>query len=124
MRMPQLVPGKRVVRVMPNTPCLVSESAAAFALGSNATEEDKEVVQNLMGAVGYACEVKEYQIDGERACCLFPWIKCVRRETRNSAKMLGDIHHAAISRIYIDEKYACLWLSMIPGVHTFEVQSQ
>eukprot|EP00904_Undaria_pinnatifida_P009007 jgi/Undpi1/5236/HiC_scaffold_2.g00517.m1 len=59
----QLVPGKRVVRVMPNTPCLVSECAAAFSLGSVATEDDREVVQSLLGAVGYACEVKESQLD-------------------------------------------------------------
>lgn len=58
-----LVPGKRVVRVMPNTPCLVSESAAAFSLGSVATDEDRELVQSLLGAVGYACEVKESQLD-------------------------------------------------------------
>eukprot|EP00903_Cladosiphon_okamuranus_P012498 g11703.t1 len=58
-----LVPGKRVVRVMPNTPCLVSESAAAFALGTHAREEDRELVQSLLSAVGYACEVKESQLD-------------------------------------------------------------
>lgn len=62
----QLVPGKRVVRVMPNTPCLVSESAAGFSLGSRAGAEDRELVQSLLGAVGYACEVKEYQLDGEK----------------------------------------------------------
>lgn len=50
---------------MPNTPCLVSESAAAFALGTHAKEEDRELVQSLLGAVGYACEVKESQLDGE-----------------------------------------------------------
>ncbi|CAM9296014.1 unnamed protein product [Hapterophycus canaliculatus] len=59
----ELVPGKRVVRVMPNTPCLVSESAAAFSLGSHAKEEDRDLVQSLLSAVGYACEVKEYQLD-------------------------------------------------------------
>eukprot|EP00611_Tribonema_gayanum_P015297 TRINITY_DN2712_c0_g1_i2.p1 TRINITY_DN2712_c0_g1~~TRINITY_DN2712_c0_g1_i2.p1 ORF type:complete len:323 (-),score=118.36 TRINITY_DN2712_c0_g1_i2:126-968(-) len=55
--------GARVVRVMPNTPCLVSESAAAFALGTHATAEDRALVQELMGSVGYACEVKESQLD-------------------------------------------------------------
>lgn len=61
---------------MPNTPCLVSESAAAFSLGSHAKEEDRELVQSLLSAVGYACEVKEYQLDGEdglggKYCLLF-----------------------------------------------------
>mmetsp|Transcript_14321 Transcript_14321/g.20262 ORF Transcript_14321/g.20262 Transcript_14321/m.20262 type:complete len:320 (+) Transcript_14321:29-988(+) len=53
----------RVVRVMPNTPCLVNETAAGFALGKNATEKDRDLVQKLMGSVGYACEVKENQLD-------------------------------------------------------------
>lgn len=54
-----------MIRVMPNTPCLVSESAAAFALGAHAKQEDRELVQSLLSAVGYACEVKESQLDGE-----------------------------------------------------------
>eukprot|EP00903_Cladosiphon_okamuranus_P019207 g17661.t1 len=60
----QLVPGKRVVRVMPNTPCLVSEGAAGFSMGSHAKDEDRDMVQRLMGAVGLACEVKEPLLDG------------------------------------------------------------
>ena len=62
----KIVPGKRVVRVMPNTPCLVSEGACGFSLGAHATEKDREVVHSLLGAVGYACEVKEPLLDGER----------------------------------------------------------
>eukprot|EP00752_Nemacystus_decipiens_P008255 g7382.t1 len=60
----QLVPGKRVIRVMPNTPCLVSEGAAGFSMGSHATVEDRSTVQRLMGAVGLAFEVKEPLLDG------------------------------------------------------------
>lgn len=52
---------------MPNTPCLVSESAAGFTMGQHTTEEDKEIVQSVLGAVGYAVEVKESQIDGALA---------------------------------------------------------
>ncbi|CAM9884826.1 unnamed protein product, partial [Ectocarpus fasciculatus] len=44
----QLVPGKRVVRVMPNTPCLVSEGATGFSMGSLATDEDRDTVHALM----------------------------------------------------------------------------
>ena len=60
------MPGKRVVRVMPNTPCLVSEGACGFSLGVHGTDKDREVVHSLLGAVGYACEVKEPLLDGER----------------------------------------------------------
>lgn len=34
-------------------------------MGSLATERDKEVVQGILGSVGYACEVKEPLLDGE-----------------------------------------------------------
>ena len=41
-----------LVRVMPNTPCLVGASASAMCLGGAATEEDGEVVRALFAAVG------------------------------------------------------------------------
>lgn len=42
----------RVIRVMPNTPCLVGETAAAMCLGGRADDDDAEVVQTLFSAVG------------------------------------------------------------------------
>lgn len=60
----QFVPGKAVIRVMPNTPCLVSEGATGFSMGAHATSKDRDVVQSLMGAVGLAYEVKETLLDG------------------------------------------------------------
>ncbi|CAM9336246.1 unnamed protein product [Pylaiella littoralis] len=60
----RFIPGKRVARVMPNTPCLVSEGACGFSMGSHGTAEDRDMVQRLMGAVGLACEVKETLLDG------------------------------------------------------------
>lgn len=53
----------RLVRVMPNTPCLVGASASAFALGGAATAEDGELVQRLLSAVGVAVEVPEGLLD-------------------------------------------------------------
>jgi pyrroline-5-carboxylate reductase len=55
--------GARVIRVMPNTPALVGESAAGFALGKAATVADGESVQKLFSAVGMAFQVKEYLLD-------------------------------------------------------------
>jgi len=52
-----------LVRVMPNTPCLVGQSASAFCLGGDATAEDAKLVRDLLGAVGLAIEVEEKLMD-------------------------------------------------------------
>lgn len=57
------LPGRRVVRVMPNTPCLVGQAAVGFALGKHANEKDREVVNTIFGSVGLAMEVKESLLD-------------------------------------------------------------
>ncbi len=53
----------RVIRVMPNTPALVLAGASAFALGTQASEEDAAVAQNIFGSVGVAVRVKEALLD-------------------------------------------------------------
>jgi pyrroline-5-carboxylate reductase len=55
--------GLRVIRVMPNTPALVGASASAFAVGSSATRADAQTVQQFLGSVGIALEVKEKLLD-------------------------------------------------------------
>jgi pyrroline-5-carboxylate reductase len=55
--------GARVIRVMPNTPALVGEAAAAFALGKSATAADGELAKKLLSAVGIAFPVKETLLD-------------------------------------------------------------
>ncbi len=53
----------RVVRVMPNTPCLIGCGASAYALGPGAGPEDGAIVGQLMGAVGIAYAVDESLLD-------------------------------------------------------------
>ncbi len=53
----------RVVRVMPNTPCLVGASATGYAVGPAALPGDGEVVAKLFGSVGVALAVPENQLD-------------------------------------------------------------
>ena len=53
----------RIIRCMPNTPALVGEGAAAFALGQSATTADAETAKTLLGSVGIALEVPESQLD-------------------------------------------------------------
>lgn len=55
--------GSRVIRVMPNTPALVGQSASAFAPGRMATPEDCVQAHNLLSAVGKAFQVKESLLD-------------------------------------------------------------
>lgn len=55
--------GARVIRVMPNTPALVGESASAFASGKSATRADTDLAQKLFAAVGVAFPVKESLLD-------------------------------------------------------------
>jgi pyrroline-5-carboxylate reductase len=53
----------RLVRVMPNTPCLVGLGASAYALGSTASEEDGRFVSRILSAVGQAWPVPERLLD-------------------------------------------------------------
>jgi pyrroline-5-carboxylate reductase len=53
----------RVIRVMPNTPALIGQGAAAYALGPGATAADGELVGRLLGAVGRAYAVEEKHLD-------------------------------------------------------------
>jgi pyrroline-5-carboxylate reductase len=58
-----LGPGPRLVRVMPNTPCLIGQGASGYSLGSRATREDGALVGRLFGALGAAWRVDEKLLD-------------------------------------------------------------
>lgn len=53
----------RLIRVMPNTPCLVQQGACGFCLGPNATDDDAKLVKRLLDSVGLAVEVDEKMLD-------------------------------------------------------------
>ena len=53
----------RLVRVMPNTPCLVGRGASGFCLGQKATADDGRLVEQLLGAVGTAYQLDEKLLD-------------------------------------------------------------
>lgn len=55
--------GGRLVRVMPNTPALLGEGAAAYCLGRDATEADGRVVRSCLASVGRAYLVPETLLD-------------------------------------------------------------
>jgi pyrroline-5-carboxylate reductase len=54
---------KSVIRVMPNTPCLVGQSAAAYACGSKSGEDDKKSCEAIFNSVGTISEVPEKLMD-------------------------------------------------------------
>jgi pyrroline-5-carboxylate reductase len=54
----------RVVRVMPNTPCLVGEAASGYCCGKWASDHDSATTARIFGAVGTVHKVTEAQMDG------------------------------------------------------------
>jgi pyrroline-5-carboxylate reductase len=54
---------RRIIRVMPNTPCLVGASASAFSLGPTATPDDGALVERILNAVGRAFRLPEHLLD-------------------------------------------------------------
>ncbi len=59
--------GARVVRVMPNTPCLVGQAASAYSGGRWAKGEDLERVGRIFSSVGVAVPVEEHHLDAVTA---------------------------------------------------------
>jgi pyrroline-5-carboxylate reductase len=57
------VPGRPVVRAMPNTPAVVGRGAAAIAAGTHADETHLELAERVLGAVGTVVRVPESQLD-------------------------------------------------------------
>jgi len=59
----RLQTGVRIIRVMPNTPCLIGVSATAFALGKSANDTDGQLVHDLFNAVGKVFRLDEKYLD-------------------------------------------------------------
>lgn len=53
----------RIVRVMPNTPCLIGKGVCAYSLGQNATPEDGALVGQLLAPLGSHWMVEEKLLD-------------------------------------------------------------
>ena len=59
----QLDHGVRVVRVMPNTPCLIRQGMSALCRGKHATDEDLKTAQAIFGSMGRTVLVGEQHMD-------------------------------------------------------------
>lgn len=53
----------RLVRVMPNSPCLIGQGASAYSLGPRSTRDDGQLVLQLLSSVGKVVEVEEKLLD-------------------------------------------------------------
>jgi pyrroline-5-carboxylate reductase len=57
------LPGRRVVRTMPNTPALVDAGATAVAAGGHATSADLDAARRIFDSVGLTIVLDEYLMD-------------------------------------------------------------
>lgn len=55
--------GTRLIRVMPNTPCLIGKGACGVCRGSLATADDEHAVSELLRSVGLVENVPEHLLD-------------------------------------------------------------
>jgi pyrroline-5-carboxylate reductase len=53
----------RVVRAMPNTPCLIRQGMIAIAKGKHATDDDVKIAQAIFGSMGRTVVVDEKHMD-------------------------------------------------------------
>lgn len=58
---------KKIIRVMPNTPCLVGEMAAGYTPNSLIDEQDLNIVDALLNSAGLAFKVSEDKLDSVTA---------------------------------------------------------
>ena len=55
------------MRVLTNTPSAIGRAASAFASGPRATDQDREKIRAMFGAIGFVVEVDDDQIDAVTA---------------------------------------------------------
>jgi pyrroline-5-carboxylate reductase len=61
------VTAARIMRVLSNTPSAIGRAASAFAGGQRASDQDREKVRAMFGAIGLVVEVDDEQIDAVTA---------------------------------------------------------
>lgn len=57
------LPDSRIVRAMPNTPCVIREGMTVLAAGRGATEQDIELARSVFSAVGRCMVLEEKHMD-------------------------------------------------------------
>lgn len=62
-KLADLLPAGKIVRVMPNTPCLIGYGASCYSWGRSATATEGALVQQILESVGSATQVEETMLD-------------------------------------------------------------
>jgi pyrroline-5-carboxylate reductase len=62
-RIGELTQGKRIIRVMPNTPCLIGEGVSAICPSDDTPHEDIQLITNYLCRVGEVVRVRESMMD-------------------------------------------------------------
>ena len=58
---------KKIVRVMPNMPAQISQGISCYAPECELTTKEREIVENVLGAIGEFIEVQETRLDAVTA---------------------------------------------------------
>ncbi len=72
----------KIVRVMPNTPCLISEGATALSRSSNVTDYEFNEVKKMFSSIGLAVEIPDnlmneiIPVNGSMPAFLYYFAKC------------------------------------------------
>jgi len=62
-KLEQWLPAGKLIRVMPNTPCLVGLGASCYSLGRHATNREGQLAEQILASVGQVTQVKEQLLD-------------------------------------------------------------
>ncbi len=116
--------GCRVIRVMPNTPALIQEGAAALSPGRGATEEDMKQAKAIFEAVGQAVILPESYLDavtglsGSGPAYVFTFI-----EALIDAGLKVGLPRDAAQTLVLQTILGSVKLSMESGKHPAELRA-
>lgn len=119
------LPGRRVVRIMPNTPCQVGEGASCYSLGTLANARDRKIVEALFGAVGLIREVPEHLINavtglsGSGPAYVFMFIEALADGGVRAGLSRGDAMKLAAQTVK-----GAAEMVLVTGTHPGELKDQ
>ena len=91
---------KKIIRIMPNTPCTVEEGLILYAANDRVSGEELDAFRGLMRAAGVLDELPEHLIDAASAVCvsLYRGAGGRRREVRPAPEQGYPLRRADASR--------------------------